>query len=143
MYSMLRIGSLILGVAIIIAAYNYKAHIADCVTITPEMVPAQGFDLRSARILEDGNFEFISKNGVRIRGCLRGGISPDAKSEIIRLLNSAEKAKIIIVECKADICIVDVLLMVKQSENGVPCQKEVNLAEWLQQNKLLYQMPQR
>ena len=140
---MLRIGALILGAAIVIAAYNHKAsHITDPVAITPEKVPAQGFELGSARILVDGNFEFISKSGVRIRGRLRGGITPEAKSEIIRLLNSAEKGRIMVVECGVDICTVDVLLTIKQSENGVPCLKEVNLADWLQQNKLLYQMPQ-
>lgn len=138
---MLRIGSLLLGAAIIASIYHYKAsHIADPVVITPEKVPLQGFYLSSVRILADGNFEFISKNGMRIRGRIRGNISPEAKSEIIRLLNSAEECKVMVLECGSDICTVDVLLKVKQIENGVPCLKEVNLAQWLQQNKLLYQM---
>lgn len=93
----------------------------------------------SIRILPAGDFEFIQKDGHRIHGKLRGDISPEGREEVIRLLNTSTQSKIVIVPGQVDVCVVDVLLTVK---DGGKWAKELNLWDWLVQRKLAYQQPQ-
>lgn len=127
---------LLMGAMLIVGVYIYKAKRANAPSSVEQIsasVPLGAYNLKSMRLLSDGALELIIKDtGVRIRGQLRGQVSPDAQDEIIRLLNSALKGRMVVLQ-SGPTCVVDVFLTLQTNE--------VNLWDWLVQKKLTYQNP--
>lgn len=136
-----RVMALLLFAGVIGGVYLHKAHKPANTVIAP--VQSTERVVKAIRLLAQGDFEFVGSDGFRVHGYLRGEVSPEAKPEIVRLLNSAQKSRIIIAGTRngpaGEQSVVEVFLTLKQS--GESCLREVNLWEWLQQNKWSY-LPQ-
>jgi hypothetical protein len=131
----LKIGIVIMALAIVLGVYVKKSHRSMVVE------ESQTYGIKSVRVLTHNDFEFVADDGSKIHGYLRGDSVPEAKPEIIRLMNSAIKGRIVVVGTRngtaGEASVVDVFLTVK--ETGDICPKEMSLWEWLQQKKLAYQ----
>ena len=116
----------------IVGAYVYKTK--------QSASPAQGgknFAVQSIRMISVEEYEFVLQDNNRMRGKLRGGVSPEAKDEIIKLLNTVQRGRIEVVACQVGgPCIVELFLTAK---DGAEWAKDINLWDWLVQRKLAYQ----
>lgn len=125
-------GVIVLMLAVAIGGiYVYKTKISS--TTVQNQV---SYVIKSVRFLSAGEFEFVLQDDTRMSGRLQGGVSPEAKDDLMTLLHSVERGRIVVLNCQhAGMSTVDVFLVVK---GGGIWSKEINLWDWLVQRKLSY-----
>lgn len=128
----------LLGGLIVIAVYYNKTHMSTpAVVVELQEDLNQEFKLHSVRVLGGGEFEFTLKNGDLVKGFLGVRVTPSAKNEVIKLINSAKGRGRIVVHSKfEDGWLVDVYLTPEKQGNDT-CQ-EIHLTQWLQQKNFIY-----
>lgn len=135
---------LLLGLWLLIAVcffYKYRAPGKDPIKIPPALempdialsYKGKSFDVRRVSVQSGSAFDLTLKDDkvVRILADLSVRGTAESKQKVVDLLNSATQPRIVLRDRKLDgRWVVD--LFVKQS--GV----EVNVTDWLQKNKLVY-----
>lgn len=89
------------------------------------------FDIKRVRVVTGDQFEITTGDDMRILGKLKVNATEDSKSKVVSLLNTCEAPKVRLVTRQSDSkWTVDI----KFNQSG----KEVDLATWLSENKLVY-----
>lgn len=95
----------------------------------------KSYSVQTVNVLNGHEFDLQLANGKRIRGFLEVTAAPEAKKEVVRLLNNSRKPRVILKRRKDDGHWCIELLVQPQSEGW---QREVNVADWLRANRLAY-----
>lgn len=82
-------------------------------------------------VINGSEFDILLVNNKRFKGILKVTAASDAKKQVVNLINSSTKPRVIRYEQIAGSWIVDIIL----ENNG----KDIDLATWLRDNKLVYE----
>lgn len=95
--------------------------------LTLGFVPQGPFNLEYIKVITGNEFDIKLDNGQRIHAKLQITAVPEAKTQVIRLLNSSKNPQVIICGKKDEFWLVDIILTTDRN---------ISLTEWLQSNKL-------
>ena len=88
------------------------------------------FDVKIVKILKGDEFDIQLEDGRRFYGYLSVKAVPEAEREVVRLLNTAQAARVLVKKTGAN-SEIDLILII----NG----KEVDLSDWLIFHKLVWE----
>lgn len=132
--------TLAIGMVLLIALFSWVV-IKDQTTDTPfigvHQWSGRSYPVQSINVLQGHEYDLSLSNGIRIRAYLELDSTPEARKQVVRLLNRSAKPRVVLLKRKdRGHWYVDLLVHPQDEEYGHG--REVSISDWLRSKQLAY-----